>query len=130
VAGQLDRKAVKAVAASAAGSPADAVGNRSKPASPADVTVEERLRRMEEAYLRMERSNQRIQSQYDTLLRKYEDLSKKVSTDKSVGSPSPTRARTVSRGAASATLSNRRPRPSRPGRPMSKARMAKPHRFP
>src|SRR5262249_18256391 len=59
-------------------------------------SMEERLRRMEDAYLRMERSNQRIQAQYDVLLRKYEDLSTKVSND-------PARARTVSRTTTGAT---------------------------
>ncbi len=43
--------------------------------------MDERLRRMEEAYLRMEENNRRIQSQYDTLLKKYDDLSRKVTTE-------------------------------------------------
>jgi phosphate-selective porin OprO/OprP len=47
-----------------------------KPASSTEVSVDERLRRMEEAYLRMEESNRRIQEQYSTLLQQYQDLSK------------------------------------------------------
>ena len=57
-------------AATPAGSP--------NPASSTEVSVDERLRRMEEAYLRMEESNRRIQEQYGSLLRQYQDLSKSL----------------------------------------------------
>ncbi len=40
--------------------------------------MEERLRRMEAAYLRMEESHHQIQSEYKVLLGKYEDLSRKI----------------------------------------------------
>ena len=46
----------------------------STPAPAADSSVEDRLRRMEEAYRRIEEANQKIQGQYDGLLKKYDEL--------------------------------------------------------
>lgn len=51
--------------------------------------MEERLRRMEEAYLRMEEHNRRIQAQYSTLLQKYDDLSRKITTTPTPAEASP-----------------------------------------
>jgi phosphate-selective porin OprO and OprP len=52
-----------------------------KPEVAGEVSVDARLKRMEDAYLRMEESNRRIQEQYDNLLRQYQDLSKTVNRD-------------------------------------------------
>ena len=73
---------------------------RAAPPAPADVSMDDRLRRMEEAYLRMEENSRRIQSQYDTLLKKYDDLNRKVADEKPAEATAATHARTAGRNAS------------------------------
>jgi phosphate-selective porin OprO/OprP len=86
---------------------AEATANRSKPGSPAEISMDERLKRMEEAYLRMERNNQRIQSQYDKLLQKYDDLSRKVSQGTPAQETASPIARTASLSGSTTVNANR-----------------------
>ncbi|HZW33504.1 MAG TPA: porin, partial [Isosphaeraceae bacterium] len=83
--------------------PAQGTGG-SKPKPTAEITLEERLRRMEEAYLRMEQSNRQMQAQYGALLKKYDDLSRNLSKGAAAESRSSTSrtTRPVSRETPSA----------------------------
>ncbi len=84
---------------------AQSASTASKPGVSAETGLEDRLRRMEEAYLRMEQNHRQIQSQYNTLLHKYDDLSRKMSaTQAAQGATAPIRAQTISRSTASGTV--------------------------
>ena len=66
--------------------PKPATAFTSKPSSKApaaaDSSVEDRLRRMEEAYRRIEEANQKILGQYDGLLKKYDELKTQLKPDR------------------------------------------------
>ena len=54
------------------------------PAAMPDSSVEDRLRRMEEAYRRIDEANKKIQGQYDGLLKKYDELKSQLKSDRGV----------------------------------------------
>ncbi len=54
------------------------------PAATPDSSVEDRLRRMEEAYRRIEEANKKIQGQYDGLLKKYDELKSQLKPGRGV----------------------------------------------